>query len=184
MVQSIVTNRDNLIIVVNKPGFCSGSKPEKRQEVKRIVLNDDFYENLELIIRIIEPINLKLVLSQNNSIPLSNVVDWFTSLFVDYFMDDANNFTEEQQNYILSCINFRWDFISSNAHKIAFLLDPTYIGYYPDLQLDFEIELFEYYSRATYLSTGGPTPQLRGQFEQAYTNYREFIIDQKESNSQ
>jgi len=179
MAKSIEANRNNLIIIVNHPDFCDPIKPSEKKDLRNLILNPEFYFNLALIIKIIQPIDDKLTVSQSNKTPISDVTRWFNLTFPSYFNDTRNRFTAAQKLYILECIEARWDFILSKAHKMAFILDPRYIGDFTDFQLDFEGELFSYYSN----SRGGRSAESRGSFNESYSNYRDFMHAQRSSNS-
>lgn len=81
---------------------------------------------LEKAITILTPIELILYKFQDDRAPISEVYFESKHLLTDF--DAVFGLTTVELEYIKKVVTERWQYVLSEAHGLAFLLDPRYIG--------------------------------------------------------
>jgi hypothetical protein len=165
--------RDNdaiLNAVVSERDFISGTAKQKelKSRIKAIITADDFLNNLNKAILILEPIDMFLVKFQSDSVPASEVYNAFIELPGIY--THLPGLTSEEKAYLIKLIHQRFDFIYGDAHGLSYILDPRFLGdgMTRELQMTVEDCLFNFPTE------DGTTMEDRK--EAICTQYTEFRI--------
>lgn len=103
----------------------SNKDKENRTHIKKIIQDNNWQTNLKNGIDLLSPINRILNLFQSDLIPLSEVYYNFIELLT---MKQFDNFNNLDRNIIFTAIKSRFAFIYNEAHAIAYLLDPRFLG--------------------------------------------------------
>ncbi|KAE9050206.1 hypothetical protein PR003_g1999 [Phytophthora rubi] len=126
----LMQSEDVLQSIVSDPEFVGPNSPEHqratRQSIKEFVLNLNWKLTLEKAITILTPIELILYKFQDDRAPISEVYFESKHLLTDF--DAVFGLTTVELEYIKKVVTERWQYVLSEAHGLAFLLDPRYIG--------------------------------------------------------
>ncbi|KAL4129762.1 hypothetical protein PRIC2_005769 [Phytophthora ramorum] len=126
----LIQAEDVLQSIISDPGFTGPESPEHqratRQSIKEFVLSLNWKLTLEKAITILTPIELILYKFQDDRAPISEVYFESKHLLTDF--DAAFGLTTAELEYIKKVVTERWRYVLSEAHGLAFLLDPRYIG--------------------------------------------------------
>lgn len=90
------------------------------------MIHGDFISNLNKAIGILEPIEELITLFQSDKVLVSEVFNGLNNLSEK--LTNLPFVTEGEKIYLASIVRHRWDFIYGDAHGIAYLLDPRYLG--------------------------------------------------------
>ena len=180
--QSILENEPHLHVMVSARDFVSGNakQREKRQSIKNTITASELVINLEKALEILAPIDALIKFFQSDRVPLSDVYDAFVRLKRD--VDDIKGVTEMERNYLRSLIKQRHKFMYGDAHGIAYLLDPRYLGEYME-DYNFKEALEE-----TIFAWNGDNPTIaadekKQEMALEYTHFVIYAKEMKASNS-
>lgn len=115
--------------IVSEPEFLSASPVNQRatrQAIKDFVMNINWKITLDKAITILTPIELILYKFQDDRAPISEVYFESKHLLTDF--DAVFGLSTVELEYIKKVVTERWQYVLSEAHGLAFLLDPRYIG--------------------------------------------------------
>ncbi|CAI5719560.1 hypothetical protein KXD40_006642 [Peronospora effusa] len=126
----LMQSGDELQTIVSDPEFLGSGSPanqrEIRQSIKDFVLSLNWKLTLEKAITILTPVELILYKFQDDRAPISEVYFESKHLLTDF--DAVFGLTTVELEYIKKVVTERWQYVLSEAHGLAFLLDPRYIG--------------------------------------------------------
>ncbi|HEY9300046.1 MAG TPA: DUF domain-containing protein, partial [Phormidium sp.] len=113
---------------VKSPDFVSGTKlqKEKKEQVKNFILEDDFVDMLQHSIEMIKPIDELLVKFQSDLVPVSEVYENFINLTVPY--NEMSTLNQKMKDYVYNAVTNRYALMEGKSHRLAYLLDPRYLG--------------------------------------------------------
>ncbi|CAH0478094.1 unnamed protein product [Peronospora belbahrii] len=121
---------DELQTIVSDPKFLGSSSPANqrtiRESIKEFVLSLNWKMTLEKAITILTPVELILYKFQDDRAPISEVYFESKHLLTDF--DAVFGLTTVELEYIKKVVTERLQYVLSEAHGLAFLLDPRYIG--------------------------------------------------------
>lgn len=95
------------------------------ESIRRFVTSRNWKRTLEKAISILTPIELLLYKFQDDK-PISEVYLESKHLLTDF--DAAFGLSALELAYLKKVVTHRWQYVLSEAHGLAFLLDPRYIG--------------------------------------------------------
>ncbi|ETN16669.1 hypothetical protein PPTG_05827 [Phytophthora nicotianae INRA-310] len=125
----LMQSEDVLQSIVSDPDFLNESPANQRAvrtSIKEFVLNLNWKLTLEKAITILTPIELILYKFQDDRAPISEVYFESKHLLTDF--DAVFGLSTVELEYIKKVVTERWQYVLSEAHGLAFLLDPRYIG--------------------------------------------------------
>ncbi|KAF4134667.1 hAT family C-terminal dimerization region [Phytophthora infestans] len=125
----LMQSEDILQSIASDPDFLNESPTNQRAvrtSIKEFVLNLNWKLTLEKAITILTPIELILYKFQDDRAPISEVYFESKHLLTDF--DAVFGLTTVELEYIKKVVTERWQYVLSEAHGLAFLLDPRYIG--------------------------------------------------------
>ena len=85
-----------------------------------------FVNSLNECIRILEPIDKFIKIFQSDAVPCSDVFNVFLEL--EDKMHAMTNIDAHKKTYLVQLVKQRFQFMYGDAHGIAYLLDPRYLG--------------------------------------------------------
>ncbi len=103
--------------------------PQRRQKSKLvdIIIKPGFVSLLEKTIEILSPIHEAIVNYESDPDPISEVFCTF-KLKLPASVSAMKFICDGEGAYLLKMVNIRMTFMSGDAHGIAYLLDPCYLG--------------------------------------------------------
>lgn len=115
--------------IVNERDFVTGSKKQKaeRLRLKNIVIADNFVSALEKALKILKVIDELIVKFQSDGVPVSEVLTSFNKLPTQ-FAEMTDYLTAAEIKYLGELATSRFQFMYGDAHGIAYLLDPRFVG--------------------------------------------------------
>ncbi|OWZ24806.1 hypothetical protein PHMEG_00080 [Phytophthora megakarya] len=126
----LMQSEDVLQSIVSDPDFLGTESPMNqraiRTSIKEFVLSLNWKMTLEKAITILTPIELILYKFQDDRAPISEVYFESKHLLTDF--DAVFGLSTVELEYIKKVVTERWQYVLSEAHGLAFLLDPRYIG--------------------------------------------------------
>jgi hypothetical protein len=125
----LLQSEDLIQSIVNDPEFISIAPMNQRtirQSMKMFVNQLNFKITLEKAISILTPIELILYKFQDEKAPISEVYFESKHLLTDF--DAVFGLTNIELEYIKKVVTERWQYVLGEAHGLAFLLDPRFIG--------------------------------------------------------
>jgi hypothetical protein len=126
LIRLIVTASDFKAVISKKERL-------KREAVFNMVTREDWLEQLKKCLSILTPINKYLVKFQKDSVPLSDVYQCCESLPFEF--EENQYLSHVDKAYLKKLVMGRWNFCYSDAHGVAYLLDPRFTGSRMDLDL-------------------------------------------------
>lgn len=120
---------DIIQTIVSDPDFMTSAPLNQRatrQAIKDFVLSINWKITLDKAITILTPIELILYKFQDDRAPISEVYFESKHLLTDF--DAVFGLSTVELEYIKKVVTERWQYVLSEAHGLAFLLDPRYIG--------------------------------------------------------
>ncbi|KAF4324454.1 hypothetical protein BBO99_00000199 [Phytophthora kernoviae] len=120
---------DVLQSIVSDPEFVETAPTNQRatrESVKGFIMSINWKMTLEKAVTILTPIELILYKFQDDRAPISEVYFESKHLLTDF--DAVFGLTTVELEYIKKVVTERWQYVLSEAHGLAFLLDPRYIG--------------------------------------------------------
>lgn len=124
----LLQSEDVLQTIVTDPDFVTAAPATQRatrEAIKSFVLSLNWKFTLEKAISILNPIELTLYKFQDDK-PISEVYFESKHLLTDF--DAVFGLSTAELEYIKKVVTDRWQYVLSEAHGLAFLLDPRYIG--------------------------------------------------------
>ncbi len=130
-VETVKQNRPLIITVVTEDGFTGPPASQAKEWIphkalKEFVMTDNFNSVADKCIAILKPIDILIKQYQSPAIPLSDVYHDLFTLQND--LRSLNAFQEVEKVYLSQSVEFRWNFIYSDAQAVAYLFDPRYNG--------------------------------------------------------
>lgn len=101
--------------------------PETRARVQQVVLSSSFVPLLEKAVAILEPIAHFMGVFEREHVSCSEVFFAFAKALPDAFVR-LPGLSKAERAYLLALNQTRFNFLYGDAHGIAYLLDPRYIG--------------------------------------------------------
>ncbi len=125
---SILRSEGVLQAMVSARDFVQGStkQKEERMRIKEIITADTFVPTLKKCLEILIPLDRLIVKYQSDSIPVSEVLPDFHAL-QEQFQKSAG-LSQQEINYLISLAQIRFQFMYGDAHGLAYLMDPRFIG--------------------------------------------------------
>lgn len=114
--------------IATEPEFITAAPPNQRptrEAIKSFVMSLTWKMTLEKAISILTPIELTLYKFQDDK-PISEVYFEAKHLLTDF--DSAFGLSTVEIEYVKKVVTDRWQYVLSEAHGLAYLLDPRYIG--------------------------------------------------------
>jgi hypothetical protein len=143
----------------------TAKQKEKRAAVKAIITDSDFVKKLDECIKILTPIDMFIKIFQSDA---------------EDMMRKLTDVSEDKKAYLVKLVRERFDFMYGDAHGVAYLLDPRYLGDGMSRTLRNEIEDFIY----KFPSPDGATNQERQmQIAQEYTAFRVESLKERQQNT-
>lgn len=134
MLKSLKANDDILNAIVRNRSFTDVTqKKEKdsRINIKTLISADDsvWSQTIDFGVAMFEPIARYIVKFQSDKVPISDVYAMWSQLTTEYNnLLEKNVITEPQSHQIFSIINKRKLLNGNIAQKVAYRIDPNYIG--------------------------------------------------------
>ena len=183
MARSLLEAEAVLYQMVTGRDFVIGTNAQKKekQAIVDIVTNRMFVASLEKTIEIVTPIDAANVYYQSDEVPLSEVYRTFLMKLPASFAA-MKLITEAEKDYLLQLVQKRMEFMYGDAHGIAYLLDPRYIGDGMSMDKRMAVEdLIVAHPSAD--SNTIPTPEQQQSVFDDYTNFRIAVQEMKQSAS-
>ncbi|TMW65523.1 hypothetical protein Poli38472_008165 [Pythium oligandrum] len=124
----LLQSEDIIQSILSDPEFITAAPPNQRgtrQSLKDFVMSLN-WKMLEKAISILTPIELILYKFQDDKAPISEVYFESKHLLTDF--DAVFGLSTVELEYIKKVVTERWQYVLGEAHGLAFLLDPRYIG--------------------------------------------------------
>ncbi|TYZ68144.1 hypothetical protein PybrP1_009897 [[Pythium] brassicae (nom. inval.)] len=124
----LLNAEDTLQSIATAPDFVAAAPANQRatrESIRRFVTSVHWKLTLEKAISILTPIELTLYKFQDDK-PISEVYFEAKHLLTDF--DGAFGLAAAELEYIKKVVTSRWQYVLGEAHGLAFLLDPRYIG--------------------------------------------------------
>ncbi|KAJ0398296.1 hypothetical protein P43SY_000818 [Pythium insidiosum] len=137
-----------LSLLVAEPSFLGSSDDDNRRRrlaVQAIVLDGTLPDTLRKAISILHPLDALMARLDNDShVPCSEVFYWFAKSIPDALAKIAG-LSPREMSYLLQLNQTRFNGMYGDAHGIAFLLDPRYVGegLSPEVRKSVEDMVFE-----------------------------------------
>jgi hypothetical protein len=156
----------------------TAKQKEKQAAVKAIITDSDFVKKLDECVKILTPIDMFIKIFQSDAVPCSNVYKAFLDL--EDMMRKLSDVSEDKKAYLVKLVRERFDFMYGDAHGVAYLLDPCYLGDGMSRTLRNEIEDFIY----KFPTPDGATNQERQmQIAQEYTAFQVEPLKERQQNT-
>jgi hypothetical protein len=169
----LVTSRD----------FVTGSNAQKaeQQAIADIITNNMFVSYLQKTIEILVPIDAAIVFYQSDEVPLSEVYQTFL-VKLPSSIAAMKLITEPERDYLFQLVQKRMELMYGDAHGIAYLLDPQYLGVGMSVEMQLKIEdlIVAHPSEAFNVI---PTREEQQSVYEDYTNFRISVLEMKHSAS-
>jgi len=127
--KSVLDSERIIYTIVNERNFVVGTLKQKqdRQNLKDIIVKDEFVSNLQKALKILQPIDALIVKFQGDNVPVSEVVTAFNQLPTK-FAEMTDTLTSAEITYLQEVASNRFKLIYGYAHGIGYLLDPRFTG--------------------------------------------------------
>lgn len=128
--------------VSTKQFMNDGDSTQKRGREKiRQFVTAGYFETLLLKGKdLLEPLDELIVKYQKDRVPISSIWPDFFNLKARY--EAMTTLTRAEKDYVLGVIAHYWNFLVSDAHMIAYMLDPRWIGENLSLEQRTQVESF------------------------------------------
>lgn len=147
----------------------------KHAEIKEIITDPHFVDNLDECIRILEPIDMFIKIFQSDDVPCSDVYKAFLDL--EDKMHLIPELDQVKKTYLVELVRKRFQFMYGDAHGVAYVLDPRYLGDRMSRTLRKEIEDFIF----NFPKVDGSTSEERkNQLASEYTLFRTDSLNERE----
>ena len=180
MAKTLLAAEEVLLQLVSSRDFVTGTAVQKaeRQAILSLIGNPTFVPNLTKIIEILSPIDIAIIYYQSDKVPISEVFRTFKST-LPASINEMTLINEPERQYLLNLVTKRMEFMYGDAHGIAYVLDPRYLGM--DMTPDQRMEVEEMiYSHPT--SRRDPS-ESQDTMVVEYTNFRIAALEMRRSGS-
>jgi hypothetical protein len=153
------------------------SQKETRAAIKHTITDPDFVTKLDECIKILQPIDTLIKMFQSDAIPCSDVYKAFLDL--ESKMSGLVGVNAEKKAHLVKLVQKRFDFMYGDAHGMAYLLDPRYLGDNMTRKLRKEIEDFIF----QFPTPDGTTcDERKEKLAQEYTAFCIDALEEREKN--
>ncbi|KAI2507919.1 transposase [Fragilaria crotonensis] len=131
MCQTVLDSERLIHAITAARDFVSGSTKQKadRMRLKDLVGNENFVGLLQKALALLSPIDALIVKYQADNVPISEVTpDSFAIVQAYYELERQGVISETECQYVKCRCRSRFEFLYGNAHGIAYLLDPRFLG--------------------------------------------------------
>ncbi|CAB3977585.1 hypothetical protein DYB31_009882 [Paramuricea clavata] len=104
----------------------NAKQKEKGVAIKAVIADPDFVTKLNECTTIMTPIDIQIKIFQRDAVPCSDVYKAFVEL--EEKMRNLPNVEAGKKAYLVELVHKRFDFVYGDAHGVAYLLDPRYMG--------------------------------------------------------
>ena len=180
MFRSLLDGEEVLYQLVSGRDFVTGTAAQKaeRQSIADTVANPTFVPLLQKAIEILTPIDAAIVYYQSDQVPISEVYRTFLSKLPSS-ISAMKLISDEERAYLLLLVEKRMLFMYGDAHGIAYLLDPWYLGTGMSIEKRLVVEeLILAHPSVSELSNKPTMEQQQSVFED-YTNFRIAVNEMK-----
>ncbi|KAH6572358.1 hypothetical protein BASA60_006672 [Batrachochytrium salamandrivorans] len=148
----------------------TGKQKESQQKINDIITDGKFVEHLEKAIMILNPVDTTIVVFQSDSVPVSQIYQSFANTMKEQY-EMMNCLSDAERFYLLQLLQSRLDFLYGDAIRIAYLLDPRFVGKTMTAFERTRVEdlIFDYDSETE-------QSQQMGKKEEMYLQYTNFVI--------
>jgi hypothetical protein len=177
---SILKAEKALHCIVTDRNFVHGTAKQKDAQTRicDIVTSESFIAYLKNCRMILEPIDEMITMFQSDSAALSDVFTPFALLGPTFVA--LEGFHDTEKSYLFKLAKQRFDFMYGDAHGIAYLLDPRYIG--DGMLLSFR-EGIEERIFTHHFDDKDPSLEEKTAMCQECTSLRSWAMQQRTSNS-
>ncbi|KAG6609312.1 putative Transposase [Phytophthora cinnamomi] len=143
VLDAVLKHEKGLYTVVARRDFVDASTPVEQEKLRRVqdfVLGESFVQDLINALAILRPLQQHLKHFQEDRPPLSQVFPYFVELLTVY--SSMEWLSKKEKALITSCVSERFNAIYGDAHGVAYLLDPLYMGEALDERKKQEVESF------------------------------------------
>jgi hypothetical protein len=129
MTKTLLAAEEVLLQLVSSRDFVWGTAAQKaeRQVILDLIGNPTFVPYLLKMIEILSPIDSAIVFYQSDSVPISEVYRTFASK-LPACINAMTLIDGPERQYLLNLVKKRMSFMYGDAHGIAYVLDPRYLG--------------------------------------------------------
>lgn len=184
MFRSLLDGEEVLYQVVTGRDFVLGTNAQKaeRQAIVNIVTMPDFVSLLQKSIEILAPIDAAIVYYQSDQVPVSEVYRTFLSKLPSS-ISAMKSISDAERAYLLQQVQKRMEFMYGDAHGIAYLLDPRYLGAGMSMEQRLAVEelILAHPRTNTSESNDKPTVEHQQSVFEDYTNFRIAVLAMKRS---
>ena len=153
----------------------NANQREKHAEIKEIITDPHFVDNLDECIGILEPIDMFIKIFQSDDAPCSDVYKAFLDL--EDKMHLIPELDQVKKTYLVELVRKRFQFMYGDAHEVAYVLDPRYLGDRMSRTLRKEIEDFIFnFPKAD----GSTSKERKDQLAREYTLFRTDSLNERE----
>jgi hypothetical protein len=133
MFQNNLASANALHKIVNERDFVTSvttiEAREQRMKIKDFVCREDFDAVNEKAILLLTPIDVLIVKCQSSFLALSEIYHLFDILPIEYEnLKNNGEITAGELKYIKALLKHYWEFMYSDCHGVAYLLDARYVG--------------------------------------------------------
>ena len=97
--------------------------------IKAVIADPDFVTKLDECTTILTPIDMQIKIFQSDAVPCSDVYKAFVELEEKmHNLHNLPNVEADKKAYLVELVRKRFDFMYGDAHGVAYLLDPRYLG--------------------------------------------------------
>ena len=180
MARTLLAAEEVLLQIVSSRDFVTGTAAHKveRQSILNLVSNPMFVTNLKKMIEILTPIDIAIIYYQSDSVPISEVFRMFSSK-LPASISAMRLINESEREYLLNLVKKRMSFMYGDAHGIAYVLDPRYLGMdmTPEQRMDVEEIIYNH------PTIGHSTAALQEALFVEYTDFRIAALEMRRSDS-
>jgi hypothetical protein len=103
----------------------TSAQKSERSNIKEILTDDTFVNNLRKALAILAPIDALIVKYQSDKVPISEVMPDFHNLPEEYKKVMSNNIiTRQEFEYLIVLAQRHFQFMHGVVHGLSYLLDP------------------------------------------------------------
>jgi hypothetical protein len=159
--------------IVSDRNLIHGTSKQRagQMKVRDTVMSQSFIFNLNKCLSILEPIDSLIVKFRSDKASLSDVCKSFNVLGPT--LAALEGLSSQEQTYLNMMAKYRFHFTYGDAHGIAYMLDPVYIGDGLPLPLRESIEntIFKHY-----FDDQPPSSEKQSQIYQEYNAFRSCAL--------